>query len=148
MPTALILLHTGASFPQSSDAYCPPYFHKIYKLSPLFSFDWRFIGFIYVFLLPLFWQWCIYASWNTRTGRPCLHRNARYRKRQRKTRPIQGCMIDVTIKNCAPPYYIYSLNKIIIDMSTYWKTQLSSSAVSSIIFSLPARTGIKQKSLI
>jgi len=56
-----------------------PYFHKIYKFPPIFTkfinflpilIQFTFFCLIYVFFcFPLFWPWCIYASYFTRTGR-------------------------------------------------------------------------------
>jgi len=73
----------GRPFPLSQWCilHIPPYFQKIinftyfckiYKFPLLYSFMLCCFGLIYVFCLPLFRPWCIYASCFTRTGRPCM----------------------------------------------------------------------------
>ena len=55
--------------PVSRKFLFPPYF---YKFPPLFSKNSRvFTHLICVFRFPLLLRWCIYASHNARTGRPC-----------------------------------------------------------------------------
>ena len=56
----------------------PPYFQKIIishyfcKFAPVFiKFMCFYILFLF-FVSPLVWPWCIYASHNARTGRPCF----------------------------------------------------------------------------
>ena len=44
----------------------------IFKISPLFYANSPAFFILYVYFPPLLWPWCIYASPNARTGRPCI----------------------------------------------------------------------------
>ena len=50
-----------------------PLFWQNLSISPLFEFNLHFFGLIYIFSLPLFWPWCIYASCFTCSGCPWLY---------------------------------------------------------------------------
>ena len=58
--------------------YISPCFAKIilspyfYKFPPVLGKFTNFLHTLRVFRFPLLWQWCIYASPNARTGRPCI----------------------------------------------------------------------------
>jgi len=56
--------------------YSFPYF---YKFPPLFYANSPAFYILYVYCSPLLWPWCIYASPNARTWRPCLQESTEIR---------------------------------------------------------------------
>ena len=60
---------------RQNDAYCilPPISQKNINFSPPYFCEIYDFCLIYIFGLPLFWPWCIYASCFTRTGCSCTH---------------------------------------------------------------------------
>jgi len=68
-PSSFHVLVHFPYFPKIIISPFPPYFHKFPPVSEKFT---CFLHTLCVFRFPLLWPWCIYASPNARTGRPCL----------------------------------------------------------------------------
>ena len=62
------MMHIAYSTAVSTKFINFPLLSKKFINFPSYLVQFTFFGLIYVFLLPLFWPWCIYASSFTRTG--------------------------------------------------------------------------------